>query len=352
MNPNTNFHILQKAWADAEAEIMALRSAVFHQEQGIELTLMGDAQDVSARHFLLYLESNNIPIGTARMLSNGRIGRVAIYQRHRGQGLGLALMNYLHDIAIQQGLSETTLHAQSDSIGFYQRLGYLNEGEPFEEAGIPHQAMKRTVPSLDTPIDFTPDPGSPHTIIKAPSAEDYTPRGVRPAGEPIETDATLGETGALPHLTDLSQIVDHIAALIKQADEKVFIYAPTLVPTLFGHPKVLAAISASARRNPLSKVQILVSETASLVKQHHPLLHLQQRINSLISLRCTIPAYRLDSLTLVLADATGWLEIIDDKPLTLSGNFNDAGRVKQWYERIEHPWNHSVVPKDIRQMSL
>ena len=33
------------------------------------------------------------------------------------------------------------LHAQRSAQGFYHRLGFVTEGEPFEEAGIGHIAM-------------------------------------------------------------------------------------------------------------------------------------------------------------------------------------------------------------------
>jgi predicted GNAT family N-acyltransferase len=33
------------------------------------------------------------------------------------------------------------LHAQRSAQGFYHRLGFLPQGEPFEEAGISHIAM-------------------------------------------------------------------------------------------------------------------------------------------------------------------------------------------------------------------
>ncbi|WP_164880858.1 GNAT family N-acetyltransferase [Aestuariirhabdus litorea] len=331
---------------------MALRTEIFHREQGIALELMSDEQDPDALHFLLYLEGDKLPSGTARMLANGRIGRVAVSQPLRGQGLGEALMRYLHDIALQLDLEATHLHAQQGSLPFYERLGYRPQGEPFVEAGIPHQAMQRPVAPANAPIEFTAVQEGPRPIIKAPSPEDYQPRATRPADDPVQTDASLGSTGAIAPLKELDQVIDHIAALIAQADEQVFIYAPTLNPQLFAHPKVLDAISAAARRNPFSRVQILVSEISAMVKQHHPLLQLQQRINSLISLRCTIPAYPLDSHALVLADDCGWLELVDDNPLCLCGNFNDGPRVKQWRERIKYPWNHSVIPQDIRQMSL
>ncbi|MCL6414898.1 GNAT family N-acetyltransferase [Aestuariirhabdus sp. Z084] len=352
MQPAPRFYIVQLTWPEAEAQAMELRLDIFHQEQGIDRQLMTDEQDADALHFLLYDEGHAKPVATARMLTDGRIGRVATLKPFRGQGFGKSMMSYMHDIAAQRGIDNTQLHAQHTSIDFYQQLGYIARGDTFEEAGIPHQAMTRAVDQLDRPIEFTADHAGPRAVVKAPSPDNYNPKAERPADSPIETSAKLGFTGALPLLRSSSEIIDHIAALIAQADQKVFIYAPTLIPQLFADPKVLQAISKSARRNPLSQVQLLINDPEPLIKQHHPLLQLQQRINSLITLRCTVPSYPVDSLGLILADTAGWLELTDDNPLTLRGNFNDTPRVKQWQERIKHAWNHSIVPLDIRQMSL
>ena len=43
------------------------------------------------------------------------------------------------------GFAEVLLHAQQEVIPFYERLGYRGEGEIFEEAGIPHLAMRKPV---------------------------------------------------------------------------------------------------------------------------------------------------------------------------------------------------------------
>ena len=43
------------------------------------------------------------------------------------------------------GVKEITLHAQLTAKAFYARLGYREEGEEFEEAGIAHVSMRKTI---------------------------------------------------------------------------------------------------------------------------------------------------------------------------------------------------------------
>jgi predicted GNAT family N-acyltransferase len=48
----------------------------------------------------------------------------------------------LLDAARANGHAEVTLSAQTQVIGFYQRMGFLPVGEVYREAGIPHQRMR------------------------------------------------------------------------------------------------------------------------------------------------------------------------------------------------------------------
>jgi predicted GNAT family N-acyltransferase len=48
-------------------------------------------------------------------------------------------------IAAERGFAEIVLHAQVAVAGFYRRCGYVEEGDLFDEAGIPHIAMRRKI---------------------------------------------------------------------------------------------------------------------------------------------------------------------------------------------------------------
>jgi ElaA protein len=39
---------------------------------------------------------------------------------------------------------ECYVHAQQSALGFWERMGFVAEGAPFHEAGIPHRFMLRT----------------------------------------------------------------------------------------------------------------------------------------------------------------------------------------------------------------
>ncbi len=125
----------------------AIRRTVFVQEQGVPLSLEMDAGDASAIHFLMLDDETAQPIATARLLDKGagvaKIGRVAVLQETRGRGLGLRLMQAVIEVAKRRQFREAILDSQTYAIAFYQRLGFIPEGDEFDEAGIPHYRMRR-----------------------------------------------------------------------------------------------------------------------------------------------------------------------------------------------------------------
>ncbi len=124
----------------------AIRTSVFVEEQQVPLELEMDEYDAVATHFLL--RDGETPLGTARLLDKhglAKIGRVAVVKEARGRGLGLVLMLAVIDEAKRRGFTESVLDAQTYAVPFYARLGYAAEGEEFDDAGIPHFLMRRTL---------------------------------------------------------------------------------------------------------------------------------------------------------------------------------------------------------------
>lgn len=127
--------------------VLALRREVFVVEQNVPPELEYDEFDAMATH-LVALRDEAV-IGTLRLLADGaemKVGRVAVRADLRKTGIGTRLMQHVAQMAAARGAREIVLHAQTSVIGFYRRLGYREESEAFEEAGIPHLSMRRALP--------------------------------------------------------------------------------------------------------------------------------------------------------------------------------------------------------------
>ena len=121
-----------------------IRTTVFVEEQEVPLELEMDEYDAVATHFLL--RDGETPLATARLVDKyglAKIGRVAVLKEARGRGLGLLLMQAVIEEAKHRGFTESVLDAQTYAVPFYARLGYVAEGEEFDDAGIPHFLMRR-----------------------------------------------------------------------------------------------------------------------------------------------------------------------------------------------------------------
>lgn len=143
MTPPNPFSIISADWNSDRDRLLAVRYEVFVEEQKVPAEIEVDDLDPLSAH-VLALDSADTPVGTARLVPGGRIGRVAVLKEWRGKGVGAALMNKLIAIAEEDpALDELMLHAQTWTVGFYESLGFVVEGEEFEEADIPHVTMKR-----------------------------------------------------------------------------------------------------------------------------------------------------------------------------------------------------------------
>jgi YbgC/YbaW family acyl-CoA thioester hydrolase len=135
-------------WAELGQDAGQVRNEVFVEEQKIPKKLEWDAADADAVHAVAY-NRLGMPLATGRYLpypAAGRagvvkVGRMAVKRVMRGAGVGREVLFALMDAARKRGEHEVVLHAQRSAETFYARLGYTVNGEPFEEAGIPHIEM-------------------------------------------------------------------------------------------------------------------------------------------------------------------------------------------------------------------
>ena len=186
--------VVRRAVAPREIDAcLALRRAVFIEEQGVDEALEVDGLDGAARHYIAL--DGRQPVGTARVRLVppwAKVQRVAVLAAHRRRGIGAALMRALTDDLRNQfaargeaageldresgrgadGTAATgsgattgsgaatgsgagagarkhppaiigiTLGAQETAIPFYAALGYAPHGAPFMDAGIPHREMR------------------------------------------------------------------------------------------------------------------------------------------------------------------------------------------------------------------
>jgi ElaA protein len=128
-------------------ELLRLRSEVFVVEQNCAF-LDQDNKDQHCHHVMLYFEGKLgaycrlVPAGLSYQEMS--IGRVVTSPACRGTGLGRKVM----ELAIQScnekfGAGNIRIGAQTYALPFYEGLGFVAEGERYDEDGIEHVEMVR-----------------------------------------------------------------------------------------------------------------------------------------------------------------------------------------------------------------
>ena len=128
------------AWSEALPLARPVRERVFIEEQRVPRDLEWDEWDEASDHAVAFDAGGN-PIGTARLLPDGRVGRMAVLKDWRRKGVGAALLVAMLDRARGRSMARVVLHAQTQAAGFYRRFGFNERGGEFVEAGIPHVEM-------------------------------------------------------------------------------------------------------------------------------------------------------------------------------------------------------------------
>ena len=122
------------------SEIKNIRLTVFIKEQHVPEELEWDEFDDISTHILAYYD--NKAVGTARLLEDGHIGRMAVLKAYRNRNIGKNMLKYLISLAQEKSITNIELSAQEHAVEFYKKYGFSIYGDVYMDAGIPHFDMK------------------------------------------------------------------------------------------------------------------------------------------------------------------------------------------------------------------
>ena len=124
-----------------------IRQIVFREEQNVPYHEDEIYEEqLQSKTYLIYLKDK--VIGTIRYREieerTFKIERFAILKEFRNKGYGKQIVEYFSNmIAYSYNPCLVTLNAQEQTIHFYEKCGFIGEGELFLEAGIKHLKMNK-----------------------------------------------------------------------------------------------------------------------------------------------------------------------------------------------------------------
>ncbi len=140
----TDIDIIEISSEEDLEKAFEIRRIVFCDKQKVDAEKEFDGLDDDCRQYLAL--RNGEAVGTARIRQEGvkktKIERVAVLKDKRGAGIGHQLMVRTIEDAKSIGAAKIAIHAQCHAEEFYIRLGFVQVGDIFEEANIPHIYME------------------------------------------------------------------------------------------------------------------------------------------------------------------------------------------------------------------
>lgn len=124
-------------------KIFVLRYKVFMIEQEFKEEIEIDDHDDVAVH--LIIDNGASAKGTLRLFRSGDdivLGRMAVAKEFRGTGIGRTLVDRAIVEARKLGGRFLVAHAQVQALGFYEKVGFEQFGDEFEEEGVLHQLVR------------------------------------------------------------------------------------------------------------------------------------------------------------------------------------------------------------------
>lgn len=123
-----------------------IREEVFVKEQGFLNEF--DEIDGYAIHLVFY--KGDVPISTCRYFKGKEeqeyiVGRIAILRSFRGKQLGNYMMKVLEDTIKAEGGKKISLSAQVRVTTFYEKNGYVAQGEPYLDEACEHIHMEKSL---------------------------------------------------------------------------------------------------------------------------------------------------------------------------------------------------------------
>jgi predicted GNAT family N-acyltransferase len=290
-------------YATGLADLRAVREAVFVHEQQVPLALEWDELDPLCLH-VVARDDGGRPIGTCRLTPTHKLGRMAVLRDWRGRGVGDALLGALLERAREQGWREVTLHAQASAIDFYGRHGFVPQGGRFEEAGIEHQAMRRT--------------------LSGPTAID-------------SRDAAVAIT----------------AALVARARRSLWIYSRELDPGLYDHGQVMERLRQLATAGLGGEIRIIVQNAEAPQRALAPLVALSQRLPSVLQFReVGDPVDREYPSAFLVNDTGGYYFRGLGHRFDGEAELDGAARARQLIEAFRPVWERARPVSEYRALGL
>lgn len=313
----SDFHVEVCSWSSEadRAALQGVREAVFVVEQHVPPEIETDDDDARSVH-VLARATDGTPIGTGRLVPGGRIGRMSVLRDWRGRGVGTMLLQSLLDQARTRRFTCLSLHAQRDAVAFYLRHGFTVEGAEFEEAGIPHVAMRRTLAAMPEPERLAARQPPPPVALHADTRE---------------------------------ELIDITRQLLSGARHSMCVLVRELHPLLLDDTACMVELRRLAISGRGASIRVIVQDLSRALEENMRVLELAQRLSSVIEMRRPVePADLAYRSAFMCIDTGGYLFRPVENEMMAEGSTRAPGRHSELMDLFEQIWARSEPWPELR----
>jgi len=295
-------------WSEGKTALTNIRQKVFIEEQNVPAELEWDVEDSGAIHFLA--KEGNRPVACARLLKDGKLGRVSVLKDYRHHGWGSRLLRAAEEFQKEHRRNRIYLDAQASSYLFYFENGYRPEEEMFWDANIPHIRMSKLL-----------NRSSSASLQYLLGKDDKMHESEQPAAAAVWFQLGAGAA--------------HREINIRLADES---------HPLFNNAACISTLSQFIRSSNQSQVRLLLSREIPGISEH-PLLQLQQRVSS----RFKVKVSDQNTINHITFDLKGFMEFDYRKSRAC---FNNRLSVSKHRENFTDMWEEGRLAQEARRLNI
>jgi len=127
-------------------EAVRLREKILREPLGSKFT--DEELEEEKNHIQIAGFLDNELVATAVLVPEGdkmKMQRVVVSDNLRSNNIGSEMMAFCEKLAIEKNVEVMYCHARNSAVNFYSKNNYEKEGDYFDEDGIPHLKMKKSL---------------------------------------------------------------------------------------------------------------------------------------------------------------------------------------------------------------
>ena len=133
--------------SDLHQHSIVLRDHLLRKPLGLKFTDIELAEEIDQIHLVALIDGIVVGVTLLKGVDDNtmKLRQFAVNDNLQGKGIGKKLLHFAEEVAKDMGKESMELHAREKASFFYGKLGYSSFGDVFEEVGIAHYKMTKSL---------------------------------------------------------------------------------------------------------------------------------------------------------------------------------------------------------------